>query len=384
VSESIRFSLLQFLFWSAIICFEAFMVPYLRVLGYSPVEIGPIMSAVFGMAILGQPMLGTISDRVRSPRYLVAGALVVGGVAVSMLPLVGSAYGAILAITLVYSLSVNSLPSVLESWLMERQTQNPKVVYGISRGFGSAGFAVGGVVLGVLSERYGPAIVFPIFLGIVLVVAIVAVSMPQRERSEITDTAGRSPKDGFRAVFRNREYLFLLASALLAFTGLRAGLTFLPLLVESLDGSLSIVGSAHSIGAVSEIPFLFLAGWFLRRYSGRPMIVFALAAMGIRLLVYPFLRAPVEILLLQISHGLTFGVFLAASVDYIHRIAPPEHRGLFQTLAPAIYFGFGSILGSTGGGILIESFSLRTMYIVAGALPLAGALVFFRARTGQH
>lgn len=374
--ESIRFSLLQFLFWSAIICFEAFMVPYLRVLGYSPVEIGPIMSAVFGLAILGQPLLGSISDRVRSPRYLVAGALVVGGVAVSLLPLVGAMYGAILAITLVYSLSVNSLPPVLESWLMERQSRNPKVVYGVSRGFGSAGFALGGVVLGFLSERHGPAIVFPIFLGIVLVVAVVAVSMPQREPVATGDGTRHSTREGLRAVLKNRDYLVLLVSALLSFTGLRAGLTFLPILVESLEGSLGIVGTAHSIGAVSEIPFLFFAGWVLRRYDGRPLILFAYVAMGLRLLVYPLLHLPVQILYLQITHGLTFGIFLAASVDYIHRIAPARHRGLFQTLAPAVYFGIGSIFGSIGGGFLIEAFSLRAMYLVAGGLSLAGALVF--------
>lgn len=357
------------------------MVPYLRVLGYSPIEIGPIMSAVFGLAIVGQPLLGMISDRVRSPRYLVAGALVIGGVAVSLLPLVGALYGAILVITLIYSLTINSLPPILESWLMERQSRNPKVVYGISRGFGSAGFALSGIILGILSERHGPAIVFPIFLGIVLIVAVIAVGMPQRERTESTDTTGGSVREGIRAVLANREYLVLLISAFFAFSGLRAGLTFLPLLVESLGGSLGIVGTAHSIGAVSEIPFLFLAGWVLRRYDGRPLILFAIAAMGVRLLAYPFLEAPIQILYLQISHGLTFGVFLAASVDYIHRIAPPRHRGLFQTLAPAIYFGLGSILGSTGGGFLIEAFSLRVMYIVAGGVSLAGSLVFFLART---
>lgn len=374
--ESIRFSLLQFLFWSAIVCFEAFMVPYLRELGYSPSQIGPIMSAVFGLAIIGQPLLGSISDRIRSPRYLVAGAMAVAGVTVSFVPHAAASYLAIIAIALVYSVTANSLPAVLDAWLMERGSVNPRVVYGFSRGFGSLGFAAGGVLLGVLSERHGPEIIFPVFLGIMVLVSMIVIGMPQRERRDTNAPSENSLRSGFRAVLSNRKYLTLLLAALFAFTGLRAGLTFLPLLVESLNGSLTIVGAAHSIGAISEVPFFFLVGWILRRIDGRRLIIAALSVLGVRLFSYTFLQTPGQILIVQVSHGMTFGVFLAASVDYIHHIAPPQHRGLFQTLAPSVYFGVGSIVGSWVGGWIVEAYSILTLYRVAGTLAFIAIPVF--------
>lgn len=380
--EAIRFSVFQFFFWSSIVCFEAFMVPYLRSLGYSPAQIGPVMSAVFGLAVVGQPLLGSLSDRVRSPRYLVAAALVIAGSAVALIPLVGRYYAAIVGVVLVYSLTANSLPAVLDAWLMERRATNPRINYGVSRGLGSAGFATGGLLFGVLTERYGPAVVFPAFLVLAVIAAAIAIGMPQRERHPVTNTRRgvEAIRNGVRAALANRAYIALLVASLLAFTGLRAGLTFLPILIESLGGSLTAVGSAHSIGAISEIPFFFLAAYILKRFEGRRLIATVLVLLAVRLYSYTLLVTAPQILVLQISHGITFGVFLAASVDYIHRIAPPEHRGFFQALAPSIYFGFGSIFGGWIGGIVIESFSIAVLYRGSAVLALIGALVLFLSR----
>ncbi|MFW6260326.1 MAG: MFS transporter, partial [Spirochaetota bacterium] len=79
------------------------------------------------------------------------------------------------------------------------------------------------------------------------------------------------------------------------------------------------------------------------------------------------------VLLLQLPHGATFGIFLAATVDYINEIAPPAHRSLFQAIAPSVFFGLGSIVGSWVGGIAIEAFSLVWVYRAAAVLAVAGA-----------
>ena len=372
--ESIGFALLLFLFWSSIVCFEAFMVPYLRFRGYTPAQIGPIMGAVFGFAVIGQPALGSISDRIRSRKYLVVPALLLAGGAVSLIPVVDEIRGAILAIALVFSLTANSLPAVLDAWIMERRDANRHINYGFIRGIGSAGFAVGAVVFGFATERFGPAIVFPAFLGLTVAAATIVIGMPRTDaRNDDPQTGASRLREGLAAILANREYLALLVSAFLAFAGLRAALTYLPLLIESLDGSLTDVGFAHSVAAISEIPIFFLATRILRRIHGRKLISAVLTLLALRLYAYTWLTAAPQVLLLQISHGVTFGVFLLAAVDYIHRIAPPAHRGLFQSLAPAIYFSLGSIVGSWLGGIVIESFSIVVLYRGAAALALIGA-----------
>ena len=411
--QTARFSLLQFLFWSSIVCFEAFLVPYLRSVGYAPSQVGIVMAAVFALALVGQPILGSITDRIRSPRYLVTAVLIVAAVGVNLIPVVRFSLIAIVGLALLYSVTANSLPAVLDAWIMSRRDTPGPPDYGIARGFGSLGFAAAAVIIGFLTDRYGLELLFPAYLVLVLAAAGTALFMPrpprlprsprpERPRSQGKQaTADWTPEelglpapapevrtpplrgflDGLRAALHNPSYLLLLGSAMVAFTGLRAGITFIPLLLEEVGGTVSDVGLAHSIGAVSEVPLFFLSGLILRRYRGLPLLGAILVLFAVRLFAYTLVGAAWGVLALQLTHGLTFGLFLAAAVDYVHRIAPPEHRGFFQALAPSVYFGIGSIAGSWLGGIIIEATSVVVLYrLAAGASLVAATLPLVAAR----
>jgi predicted MFS family arabinose efflux permease len=313
---------------------------------------------------------------------LIAGALAIAALAVVSVPAVVSWYPALLVIALVYSVTANSLPAVLDGWLMARREENPRINYGIARGLGSAGFAVGAVTIGLVAERLGITVIFPIYLGIVGVTALLVLQIPRVHRHSSEATSPTEASAGHaKAILSNRPYLLLLVSTFFAFVGLRAGLTFLPILVEELNGAVSDVGFAHSVAALSEIPFLFLSGWIFLRWRGVGLIVFLLALLSVRLVGYTLLSAIPELFVLQTSHGLTFGLFLAATVDYIHRIAPPEHRSFFQALAPSVYFGLGSISGSWLGGLVIERFSVDVMYRGAALSALLGSTVLLLGST---
>lgn len=385
-TEPVGFAIIQFLFWSALVTFEAFMVPYLRAQGYTPAEIGPIMSAVFGLAIVGQPLLGAVVDRLASPKRVIAGALIVGGLVVVAVPAVVTWYTAVLVIALTYSMTANSLPAVLDGWIMARREENPRINYGIARGFGSAGFAVGGATIGVVADRYGTSIIFPIYLAIIVVTAGFVLRVPsiQRDTEGAGSTAGMEPaqrrpldfiRENAAAVMTNGPYLFLLIASYLAFVGLRAALTFLPILVEEINGGVSDVGLAHSVAAISETPFFFLSGFILLRIKGPGLIAALLAVLSVRLFAYTLIGSTTQLFVLQLTHGLTFGLFLAATVDYIHRIAPPRQRSFFQALAPSVYFGLGSITGSWLGGVIIERFSTTVMYLGAAGVALVGTIL---------
>lgn len=411
-TETARFSLIEFFFWAAIVSFEAYLVPWLRGHGYTPSEAGLVVAIIAGGAVIGQPVLGRLSDRLPSPGPLITAALVVGIVAFVSMVFVASWYPALLTLAAIYAFSVASLPMVFDAWILARRERVPGLQYGIARGTGSFGFAAGGIALGTLTDRVGIGAIFPSFAlaaGVAVVLVVAATRRFQRERSAAPATAptdevvqpiatatamgpvqvpeehvvrSSRPSDGpLRAVLRNRAYLTLVAGGFLGFSGLRAALTFLPYLFDTVGGSVGQVGLAHSIGALSEIPFFVGAALIHRRFRGAPLISSILILMGIRLVAYTWMPTAGAILALQISHGLTFGLFMATTVDYVHRIAPPEHRAFFQALGPALFFGVGSIVGSWLGGVLMEATSVMWLYRIAALVTLLGAPLPMLARS---
>ena len=386
-AETLRFSAVQFFFWASIVCFEAFMVPFLTDNGYSPAQSGFVMSAIFGFAIVGQPIVGSLSDRMSSPRWIIVFAMSAAAVGALVLPRLVGIYGVVVAIALLYSLTANSLPAVIDAWIMARRRANPGLSYGIARGFGSLGFAAGALVFGAMAERVGIPSVFRFYAGLAAAVSVVALLMPRpapgarpapgdaATPSRHARTSSRHLAEGLRAAATNGPYLALLFATFVAFVGFRAAITFLPLLLSSVGGTVADVGVAHSIAAVSEAPLLFVSGMLIRRVRGPRLIAGVLGLMAVRLYVYSLLGSPQAILLLQVTHGLTFGIFLAAAVDYIDTIAPPDHRSLFQAIAPSVFFGLGSVAGSWIGGIAIEAYSLVRMYRGSALLTLTGALI---------
>ena len=372
------------------------MVPWLTERGYGPARSGLVMAVAFGFATVGQPLLGSITDRMRAPGRLVATVLFIGSAAIVTFPLAAQRFELLLFLSFVFSLSTISLPAVLDAWIMTRRVHNRDVNYGAARAAGSFGFAAGGVLIGLLANRFGLGVVFPASLLLAVGAAAVSLRISRAATDDAQSSESPPHRDdaprpsavdeneigasnhlaaALRAVVSSKAYLTLIASSFLAITGLRAALTFLPFLIESLGGSVAAVGTAYSIAALSEVPFFVFAAYLHRRVRGHRLISAILAVMALRIFLYTLLGSYHAVLLLQLSHGATFGLFLATSVDYVHEIAPEEHHGFFQALGPSIYFGLGSIVGSWLGGVLIEALSVIWLYRIAAIITLTGALL---------
>ena len=101
----------------------------------------------------------------------------------------------------------------------------------------------------------------------------------------------------------------------------------------------------------------------------------ALTAVSLRLLTLATAPPLPLVVVSQLLHALTFGLFHATSIEFLRRSVPPSRRGL----AMAIYMGLGLALpgwiGSTLGGVVIERWGFSTLYLVYAAAPVVGLLI---------
>jgi DHA1 family tetracycline resistance protein-like MFS transporter len=152
------------------------------------------------------------------------------------------------------------------------------------------------------------------------------------------------------------------------------GLAFpvLPRLLEQFQGG-DVSSASYLYGllaaAYSLMQFLLapLLGALSDRYGRRPVILLALAGMGINYLLLAFAPTLALFALGRMIAG-AFGATFTAAGAYLADITPPEKRAQSFGLIGAA-FGFGFITGPALGGILGE-FDLRLPFLAAACLSL--------------
>ena len=393
--STFRFSLMLYFFWSSVVSIEIFLVPFLIASGYSSTLAGYVMSAAFFFSIGTGPLWGLVCDRTGRHRLVIILAMVSAALAMLAVPGVRSFYPAILLLAAVYSATANSMPAILDSWIMEHRARDSSINYGVARGFGSLGYAMMSIGLGRVVDRLGLAAMFRVYAAVAAAVVLVVLSIRKPRGAETAaPQGGPAPKDHriitgslapaantsvralVRAVVSSKEYFWFVLASLGIFTSLRAAITFLPLLVYSVGGTNTHLGFAQAVAASSEIPFMLIAAWLVKRYRPRYVLVTAMAMFVVRVGILRYVTTPTGVVLVQLLHGASFGLFLPASIYFIDVVAPKQFKTVFQTIAPAIYFGIGSVTGSSIAGNVVDIFGLDALYRFT-PVPIVLAVILF-------
>jgi DHA1 family tetracycline resistance protein-like MFS transporter len=182
-------------------------------------------------------------------------------------------------------------------------------------------------------------------------------------------TAGRS------------AFLFVFITVLIDATGFGIILPVLPGLIIELTG-VSIDRAAQYAGALSFVYALMqffcapVLGNLSDRFGRRPVILFALLALGCDYLIMGFAPAIAWLFLGRAIAGVA-GASFTPAYAYVADISPPERRAQnFGLLGAA--FGVGFICGPAFGGLL-GSFGPRAPFFAAAGLALANAAFGFLA-----
>ena len=262
----------------------------------------------------------------------------------------------------------------------------PHVNYGLSRAVGSIGFAVTTAAAGRLYDRFGLKLMFPAYAVAALIAAVFAAIHARAyhavQRRAAPPEPGEQKARPASIVYSLRQLLHpkvgkFLIICLTAFSAFRAAQIFLPLLIIEVGGTNTDLGYALSVMAFSEVPFMILFTFLLRRLRDTDIMLIALALFVIPIAVHVFAASASFVIAIQALQGISFGLFLPASVHYMNRVAPSGSKTLAQTAAAVFTFGLGSTVGSTAGGYLVELLGVRGMYAAAAILMLLTVTAYF-------
>lgn len=350
------------------------LVPYLSLLllhdGLTSNQVGEVMALGTLIAILGQPIWGYLVDRFSLTRLTLAmSSLIPGLIAIFY----DSTWLTILALTSVLSnLFLTPQAPIADSYAVAFARTNG-TPYGTIRLFGSLGFALGGYAGGLYLTHVSVTALWIPYAVLGISGAVLAFFFP---RPSMSVGVGSSISEGFKELMRDRRFLVFLTGGFLISQTLTAFNTYFAITFRQMGGSLSLTGLAFFIASGTNVPAMLVAARMIARFGRESTMFLAAVAYIVRWGVQAFVPNPTVAIAIQVLHGLSFGFFYVAAVDFVSQTARKELQATAQSIFGMVNFGVAGILGNLVNGELLHSGSAQLMYEVCMGSAFLGAVCF--------
>ena len=374
-----RIRLLFLLNGTSVAVFAPFASVILAARGFDAAAIGlisAITSVAYVATLSGWGHLGdVVLGRARTLRYaiLAAAALLMA----FHLPLPGL----LLAVTYVAYAACLGAVGPLSDALAVNALRDPAREYGRIRGLASGAFAVAAVALGVLYGVVGywpAAFLFPV---VAILIAAVTIGVPDLGRATL---AARRRGGAIREVLAMEPALpRILLAVGLAYVGVFAGFTFLPLRIVELGGIPAEVALSAAVSAAAEVVGMVTTGWMARRVGLRAVFVGAVLLYVISLGLWSVLDWPVAIIASRLISGMGYAGLWIASVMTMQQLLPARFQGSGQALLSMTTVGVAGFLANVVGGLLYEGHGPGVLFGISALLALLGAAVAWTALPGR-
>jgi MFS family permease len=248
--------------------------------------------------------------------------------------------------------------------------------FGLTRVWGTVGFLVAVVSVpplldawqaaqGLTHDPGGPEpgmhIMFLAGAALTAIGGVVALALPRKGA-----VALRAPRGDWRRLFRHGPYLRVLVFVLLSFVFLQGPMTFFPVFVRSLGGTLDSVSRLWIPMLLLEIPLIALAGQGLQRFGARGLLAIGVFAGGLRWLVCGLAPDLAWVYPVQLLHGVVVTGLILGGPLYVEQVVPERLRSTGQGVLAMIGLSIGGIVSNLGTGWLLEHVGATAPYLVGG------------------
>lgn len=361
-----------FVYFGGVGIFLPYFNLYCYHLGFSGSQIGTLSGLRSVVLVLMPLAWGALADRFHARRQLFI-LCNIGSALLWSLILGVSSFGAMVAVTVAYTIFYAPLVSFLEAFTMDTLGLQ-KRRYGHMRVWGSLAFIFVVLVLGQFLERQ------PLHWVVILILVGLGVQSILSFWIPAGPTAtGRHFGAGFRHLLRPRVIVFLTAAfCMLVSHGAYYG--FFSIHLEELGMGPGFIGAAWALAATAEIFVMLNSDRILTTFSYPGVLRFSFVMAVIRwLLLWQVTSAP-AILATQVLHAFTYGSFHIASILYMDQLAPPEVKTLGQAINNAVTFGLGLMVGFFLSGWGYEILGSQGLFAASSLVALLGGVLIWGQR----
>ena len=342
-SISIKLSFYYFSYFAAIGVFLPYWTVYLKeVKGFEAAQIGELMAVSMLTKMIAPIIWGWLADRYNNLGIMVR--LACGLTLLSFLAnyISDSYFGVMFVMScfgFFWSAALSPFDALTMNHLGDRSDR-----YSSIRLWGSIGFVVMVLVLPIFIETQGIALVLDVMSLLFLTIFIAACLVPNKTQPVQTVNSSR-----IWDVLRNPAVIVLLIACALSIASHGTYYTFFTIYMNDHGYSSVFTGWMWAIGVIGEVILFAFMHLLMKRFGAARLFIAALVLTAIRwFLLGAFVDSIVILIIAQLMHAATFGLYHAGAIHLIHGYFP----GRLQARGQALYSGLSTGLGGAAGGLI--------------------------------
>jgi PPP family 3-phenylpropionic acid transporter len=345
---------------------------YLKGLGFSALEIGQLMAIPMATKFLAPYVWGWLGDHLGHRMAIVRlGSLLTALIFICVFWFQGFwELGLVMALfSFFWNAVLPQFESVTLVYLGDRAEHYARI-----RVWGSVGFIIAVMVLGVAVDFSGPAVILPVLLSIYITIWLSSLLIRDPDPAP-------HPEDqpSIVAVLKIPAVMAFFAVCFLLQAGHGAYYAFYSIYMEEVGYSKTLIGQLWALGVIAEVIVFLFMHRLLQRWGARKVLLASLWLAALRwLLIGHFPDQLLVMLFAQTLHAATFGTFHAAAIHLVHSYFTGRHQGRGQALYSSLSFGFGGAVGSLYSGSLWASAGPAFTYSVSAFISLVAVLIAWR------
>lgn len=352
-----RLSSYYFIYFASLGALIPYWGLYLKSLDFSAQQIGELMAVVMATKLFSPVVWGWIADHTGRRMMIIR----IGGFLSALAfysVVISNVYFELMLSLLAFSFFWNAtLPQFEVTTLNHLDGEHHH--YSTIRLWGSVGFILSVVMLGWALEWTGVAILPLVLLVIFSFIWIVSLIVPEKKISH-----PELNNEELRHILKRPEVISLLLASFMMQVGHGTYYSFYTLYMEDFGYSSADIGQLWALGVVSEVAIFLIMHRLIPNYGLKPLLKFSLVIAAVRWgLIAEFPEQTWLMIIAQIMHAATFGIFHSAAISLIYMYFPGKHQGKGQALYSSISFGAGGALGALYSGYIWDTWGQNIIFI---------------------
>ena len=356
--------------------FACILSVYLAGIGCKATEISLVTSAAPLFAMVTQPLCGIIADKLKSPKMVAIGNMILSAI-----------FGLLFAYSHNYILLFlfNGFAQGLiygTTALTDRLATASPYPFGTIRIWGSILYAIACQVSGFVYDYISPIAIYYIFVAATMICVISLIGV--KDVKPVTSKNEKfTLKQLAKALLTNKSFVMFVIIYILFQGPITANNTYMPLLIQQLGGTTTMVGTTLLLSTLSEMPAVLFTDKIMKYFSYKTLMFFACILSIIRFVWYSTCPSPSMIMYVFFFQGLTSIIFILVTVRIIMEIVDERYVNSAYGISHMLAKGLSALVFQMTSGFVLDHVGgnqgytiIYIIYAVSISLALILALRF--------